>query len=55
MQNEKYKVLARDAIIFGIGTIGSKLIMFLLLPIYTNALTSEEYGIADLVFLFQKY
>lgn len=54
MLSEKYKLLAKDIILFGIGTIGSKLIMFLLLPIYTNALTTDEYGIADLVFSFSE-
>ena len=50
MRGGKYKLLAHDMAIFGIGTIGAKLIIFLLLPIYTNALTKAEYGIADLVF-----
>lgn len=50
MTRSKYKIFLTDIIIFGIGTLGSKLIMFLLLPLYTKALTSEEYGIADLVF-----
>lgn len=47
---KKYKRLITDMIIFGIGAIGSKLIMFLLLPLYTNVLSESEYGIADLVF-----
>nr|WP_297864175.1 oligosaccharide flippase family protein [uncultured Acetatifactor sp.] len=50
MIRSKYKIFLTDIIFFGIGTLGSKLIMFLLLPLYTKALTSEEYGIADLVF-----
>ncbi len=50
MEKNKYKTLIVDVFFFGIGTIGSKLIMFLLLPIYTNALSTEEYGVADLVF-----
>lgn len=48
--NNKSKSLIKDTITFAIGTIGSKLILFLLVPLYTNCLTPEEYGIADLVF-----
>lgn len=46
----KLKTLVKDTIIFGIGSIGSKIILFLLVPLYTNYLSTEEYGIADLVF-----
>mgnify|MGYP000208314166 CR=1 FL=1 len=48
--NSKYKRLIGDMKIFAIGTLGSKLVLFILLPIYTNVLTEAEYGIADLVF-----
>jgi len=47
---KKYKRLGIDIIVFGLGTLGSKLIMFFLIPIYTNALSSAEYGVSDLVF-----
>lgn len=50
MAKSKYRMLFKDVVIFGLGTLGSKLILFLLLPLYTKALTSEEYGVADLVF-----
>ena len=33
-----------------VGSVGSKLILFLLVPLYTNYMTTEEYGSADLVF-----
>ncbi len=46
----KYKRLINDMGIFALGAFGSKLILFLLLPIYTHVLTDEQYGIADLVF-----
>ena len=49
MKSSKYKHLFSDTLIFAIGTIGSKLIVFFLLPIYTNALSSEEYGVADYI------
>ena len=48
--NQKYKSLFKDMGIFALGTVGSKLVLFFLIPIYTHILTDEEYGIADLVF-----
>ena len=48
--NKKYKILFKDTIIFALGGLGSKLILFFLVPLYTNYLTTEEYGVADLVF-----
>lgn len=46
---EKYKLLARDTLLFGISNFASKIIIFLLLPIYTSILTTTEYGTADLI------
>ena len=46
----KYKNLVKDTLIYAIGGIGSKMILFFLVPLYTNFLSTEEYGIADLVF-----
>lgn len=48
--SNKYVNLIKDTLIFAIGTVGSKLILFILVPLYTNVLTPDEYGIADLVF-----
>ena len=45
----KYKTLAKDIVIFAIGNIGSKMILFFLVPLYTNTMTKDEYGIADLI------
>lgn len=50
MMSSKVKKLMSDIGLFAIGTLGSKLLLFLLVPIYTNVLSSNEYGIADLVF-----
>lgn len=50
IMNNKYTVLFKDTIIFAIGNLGSKMILFFLVPLYTNYLTTEEYGIADLIF-----
>lgn len=45
----KYSKLKNNTIVFTIGNIGSSLISFLLLPIFTRSLTSEQYGIIDFV------
>ena len=50
--DKKYRTLFTDALVFALGSLGSKLILFFLVPIYTNYLTTDEYGIADLVFTF---
>jgi len=48
--NKKYISLIKDTMVFSLGNIGSKVIIFFLVPLYTNILTTEEYGNADLVF-----
>lgn len=48
--NSKYKKLIKDTFIFALGSVGSKLILFFLVPLYTNFLSKEEYGTADLIF-----
>lgn len=45
----KYKKLALNSILFLIGSIGSKFITFFLVPLYTNTLSTAEYGITDIV------
>ena len=47
--NEKYKYLGKNTIIFAISSFGTKVLTFLLVPLYTNVLTTEEYGTADLI------
>ncbi len=46
----RYKALLKDTFIFALGSFGSKLILFLMVPLYTNYMTEAEYGIAELVF-----
>lgn len=43
------RYLAKNTLIFTIGNFGSKFISFFLVPLYTNVLLTEEYGVADLV------
>ena len=45
----KNKYLIKNTIILSIGNFGSKLITFFLVPLYTNILTTSEYGTIDLI------
>ena len=45
---KKYKKLVDNTIIFFIGTFGSKVLSFLIVPLYTYVLTPAEYGQIDL-------
>ncbi len=47
--NNRLKSLAKDTGLFAISNFGSKILLFLLTPLYTNILATEEYGIADLI------
>lgn len=46
---KKYWKLFKDFITFGIGSLGSKIILFFLVPLYTNYLTTSDFGISELV------
>lgn len=46
---DKYKKLLSNTIIFGISTFSSKVLVFLLLPLYTRILTNADYGVVDLI------
>lgn len=46
---EKYKYLGKNTFIFAISSFGTKFLSFLLVPLYTNILSKEEYGSADLI------
>ncbi len=45
----KYKKLVSNTAILGIGTFSSKLLVFLMVRLYTGILTREEYGTAELI------
>lgn len=49
MPSDKYKYLAKNTLLFTISSFGSKLLVFFLVPLYTNVLSTSEYGIADLI------
>lgn len=45
----KYQTLVANTVLMGIGTFGSKLLVFLMVRFYTGYLTPAEYGTADLI------
>ncbi len=45
----QYKKLVLNTLIFGIGTFSSKVLVFLLMPIYTRILTPADYSVVELV------
>lgn len=47
MAANKYKKLISNTLTFGIGTFGSKLLVFFLMPLYTRILEKAEYGVID--------
>lgn len=46
---DKYRKLLSDTLILGIGTFASKVLVFLLMPLYTACLSPGQYGTADLI------
>ena len=45
----KYKRLLSNTAILGTGTFASKVLVFLLMPLYTSILTTEQFGVADIL------
>lgn len=45
----RYKNLFNNTLFFSISKLGSKFVLFLLVPLYTTCLTKSEYGIAELI------
>ena len=46
---DKYKRLASNTLIFAIGTFSSKLLSFFLTRLYTEVLSTGQYGVTDLI------
>lgn len=46
---DKYKKLISNTMIFAIGTFSSKVLVFLLMPLYTRMLDNNAYGVVDLI------
>lgn len=49
MISNRNKYLAKNTAVFIIGNIGTKLINFLMVPLYTYSLSTEQYGTVDLI------
>lgn len=49
MKQNKYNILLKDTFLFAISNFGSKVLLFLLTPLYTNILSTTEYGIVDFI------
>lgn len=46
---DRYRKLVNNSVIFAIGSLGSKFVSFLMLPLYTYTLATKDYGVTDLV------
>lgn len=46
---DKYRKLISNTFIFAVGTFSSKVLVFLLMPLYTNVLSEEQFGMVDLM------
>lgn len=49
MKRSKYNDLIKNIFYFAISSFAPKILVFLLVPLYTNCLTTDEYGIVDLI------
>lgn len=47
--------LTKQTLVYGLGTVATRFITFLLLPVYTNILAPADYGLAILVFAFTAF
>jgi len=49
MESNRYRELSVNTALFAVSSLGSRLVQFLLLPLYTAALSTADYGTVDLV------
>ena len=47
--NSKYKYLLKNFLLFSIGNFLPKVLTFIMVPLYTNCLSTSDYGIADFI------
>ena len=47
--SNKHSYLAKNVVLFAIGNFAPKILTFILVPLYTSCLSTEEYGISDLI------
>src|SRR6185436_3679287 len=46
----RIKALARESLVYGVSSIASRFLNFLLVPFYTHVLTTAEFGVSNIVF-----
>lgn len=46
---DKYKSLAKNTVIFAIGTFGSKILSFIMVFFYSRAMQTDEFGMLDII------
>lgn len=51
----KLKQLGKDSVVYGIGGILGKVILFLLLPVYTRIFTPSEYGTIEMIVMLNTF
>ena len=49
MKSSKYSLLIKDTMLFALSSFVPKAISFFLVPLYTNCLTTTEYGIFEII------
>ena len=49
---QSIKQLTKQTLVYGVGNVLTRLITFLLLPLFTNVLSPEEYGLTTLLYVF---
>ncbi|MDD4376708.1 MAG: oligosaccharide flippase family protein [Eubacteriales bacterium] len=49
MMDNRYQKLVKNTAIFAVGNFGSKILVFLIVPLYTYMLSKAEYGLVDLI------
>lgn len=49
MASQRIRELSLNTVLFAVSTFGSKVVSFLLLPLYTSVLSTADYGSVDLV------
>lgn len=47
--NSRFKTFAKNIILFGICSLCTKLMAYIILPLYTETVSTEEYGLIDLI------
>ena len=46
----KFKNLFSNILVFAIGNVLTKLVLFFLMPVYTSAMSTNEYGTGELIY-----